>query len=77
MVGEALLEVEVRHSTADLPAIPQIWNEREAAVTNALADRHGYTRAWQLAEEQSGAIGHLLEDGTLSGEMLILRHRGG
>jgi len=29
-----------------------------------------------LAEEQSGAIGHLLEDGTLSGEMLILRHGG-
>jgi SAM-dependent methyltransferase len=75
LVKRASLEVDLWHSTADLPAIPRIWNEREAAVTNTLADRHGHTRAWQLAEEQSGAIGHLLEDGTLSGEMLIMRHR--
>ncbi|MDT5006812.1 MAG: hypothetical protein QOJ24_3988 [Mycobacterium sp.] len=74
LVNEASLEVEVWHSTADLPEVPAIWNEREAAVADALTARHAHTRAWQLAEEQSGTIGRLLEDGTLTGEMLILRH---
>jgi SAM-dependent methyltransferase len=77
LVNKAFLEVELWHSTADLPAIPPIWNEREATVTDALTDRHAHTRAWQLAQEQSSTIGHLLEDGTLTGEMLILRHGGG
>ena len=75
LVSKASLEVDVRHSTADLPAVPSAWNVREAAVNDALTGRHRHTRAWQLAEEQSGIFGHLLEDGTLTGEMLILRHR--
>jgi SAM-dependent methyltransferase len=75
LVRAASLEVELWHSTADLPAIPSTWTEREAAVTDALKDRYGRTRAWRLAEEQSRAIGHLLDNETLTGEMLILRHR--
>lgn len=73
LVSKACLEVELWQSTADLPAIPPMWNEREALVTHTLADRHGHTRAWRLAEKQSGTIGHLLDNGTLTGEMLILR----
>ena len=75
LIGEASLEVDARHSTVDLPAIPSAWMKREAAVNDALNDRHRHTRAWQLAQEQSGAIGDLLDDGTLTGEMLILRHK--
>jgi SAM-dependent methyltransferase len=75
LIGKASLEVDARHSTADLPAIPSAWMKREAAVNDALTDRHRHTRAWRLAEEQSRTIGHLLDDGTLTGEMLILRHR--
>nr|WP_228768860.1 class I SAM-dependent methyltransferase [Mycolicibacterium malmesburyense]CRL74258.1 C5-O-methyltransferase [Mycolicibacterium malmesburyense] len=70
----ANLVVEDRLSTADLPEIPATWSERAEKVETALAERHGHKRAWQLAEEQSGDIGRLLEDGTLSGELLILRH---
>jgi SAM-dependent methyltransferase len=73
LIGEASLEVDARHSTVDLPAIPSAWMKREAAVNDALNDRHRHTRAWQLAQEQSDAIGDLLDDGTLTGEMLILR----
>jgi SAM-dependent methyltransferase len=74
LVRNASLEVEQWHSTTDLPAISATWQEREKAVTNALTDRHGHTRAWQLAEHQSGKIGRLLESGTLTGELLVLRH---
>jgi len=74
LVRKASLEVEQWHGTADLPAIPATWQEREEAVTNTLADRHGHTRAWQLAEHQSGKIGQLLENETLTGELLVLRH---
>jgi len=74
-IAKASLEVDARHSTADLPAIPAAWMKREAEVNDALEDRHRHTRAWQLAQKQSGAIGDLLDDGTLTGEMLILRHK--
>ncbi|AKS31405.1 class I SAM-dependent methyltransferase [Mycolicibacterium goodii] len=74
LVDAAHLIVEQQLCTADLPAIPDGWNERVAAVDEALADRYGHKRAWQLAEEQSGKIGDLLGDGGLTGELLILRH---
>ncbi|MCT7661126.1 class I SAM-dependent methyltransferase [Mycobacterium deserti] len=73
LVKDAALEVEHWLCTVDLPAIPPEWTEREEAVTEALADRHGDTRAWQLAERQSKRIARLLEDGTLTGELLVLR----
>ena len=69
----ACLEVEQWHRTTDLPAIPPTWNKREEAVTDALTDRHGHTRAWKLAQRQSARIGQLLENETLTGELLILR----
>lgn len=75
LVDAAGLVVEQQRCTADLPAIPDTWNERVETVTEALADRYGHKRAWQLAEEQSGKIGELLSDGGLTGELLILRHR--
>ena len=74
LVDEASLGVEQWLSTADLPAIPEVWSERVEMVDDALADRYGHTRAWRLAERQSGKIGQLLEEGTLTGELLVLRH---
>lgn len=74
LVDTADLLVEQQLSTADLPAIPDGWNERVDAVEEALADRYGHKRAWQMAEEQSGKIADLLADGGLTGELLVLRH---
>ena len=74
LVDESGLHVEDWVRTAELPAIPGEWNERVDAVTNELSRRHGHTEAWQLAERQSSRIGGLLEDGTLTGELLVLRH---
>jgi SAM-dependent methyltransferase len=74
LVEKSLLHVERRHSTADLPAIPEAWNDRVETVTRVLTDRHSHSRAWRLAERQSSGIGRLLEEGTVTGELLVLRH---
>ncbi|KUI34612.1 class I SAM-dependent methyltransferase [Mycobacterium sp. GA-2829] len=74
LIAEAGLEIQKWRSTADLPTIPREWTDRVDAVTEALAERHGQSRAWQLAERQSGRIGDLLAAGEVTGEMLVLRH---
>ncbi len=74
LVRDAGLRVEQSRGTDDLPAVPDGWNERVDTVEKELADRHGGTKAWQLAESQSSTIGRLLGDGTLTGELLVLRH---
>lgn len=74
LLGESALHVEHWLRTAELPAIPPEWNERMDTVTKELSERYGHTDAWQLAERSSSRIGRLLEDGTLSGELLVLRH---
>jgi SAM-dependent methyltransferase len=75
LMQQASLDIEHWQSTSDLPAIPQSWSSREQAVTDVLTERHGHKRAWKLAEQQSERIGRLLEDGTLAGELLVLRRR--
>lgn len=57
-----------------LPPIDDTWNARLDTVDSVLDDRRGHMEAWQLAERRSSMIGDLLEDGTLSGELLVLRH---
>jgi SAM-dependent methyltransferase len=74
LVEASSLRIEHRLSTADLPAIPPRWNERVETVTKALTDRYGHTRAWQLAERQSSRIARLLDDGTVTGELMVLVH---
>lgn len=73
MVQDCSLRVERWLGTSELPSIPESWSRRIDAVTKELGDRHGHTRAWQLAERQSARIGELLKDGTLTGELLVLR----
>lgn len=74
LVHRSGLRVQRRLGTAELPPIPGKWNERVDTVTDALTERYGHTDAWQLAERQSSKIGQLLGDGTLTGELLVLRH---
>ena len=74
LVQRSSLRVEQWLGTAVLPAIPDVWNERAETVTKTLTDRHGHKRAWRLAEGQSSRIAQLLEEGTVTGELLILRH---
>ncbi len=74
LVAGAGLGITAWRSTEDLPAIPQEWTARIDTVTDALADRHGGTQAWQVAERQSKRISDLLRDGKVTGEMLVLRH---
>lgn len=76
LIRRASLRVERSLTTADLPAIPDRWNERVDTVAKMLDERHGHARPWQLAEQQSSMIGRLLDDGTLTGELLVLRHAG-
>ena len=74
LVTQAALRVEEKLRTAELPAIPDAWSKRVDTVTRVLTDRYGHTDAWQVAERQSSQIGQLLEEGTLTGELLVLRH---
>ncbi|MEE2851150.1 MAG: methyltransferase domain-containing protein [Actinomycetota bacterium] len=74
LLSAASLHVEQWLGTSALPPIDDTWNERVATVEGVLGDRHGHTEAWQLAERQSSRIGRLLEEGTLTGELLVLSH---
>lgn len=74
LVHRSALRVQQRLGTAELPPIPETWNEQVDIVTDTLAERYGHTEAWELAERQSSRIGRLLGDGTLTGELLVLRH---
>ncbi|MCV7030136.1 SAM-dependent methyltransferase [Mycobacterium sherrisii] len=67
------LRVEHWRGTADLPPIPQDWTRRVEAVEKMLSDRYGHTQTWQLAESQSSAIGELLAEEKVTGELLVLR----
>jgi SAM-dependent methyltransferase len=73
LIAQSALRVEKRLGTAELPEIPDTWNQRVDTVERELADRYGHTDAWQLAEGPSSEIGRLLKDGTLTGELLVLR----
>jgi SAM-dependent methyltransferase len=73
LVESAELRVEQWIGTSGLPAIPETWNQRVETVEKVLSDRHGHTQAWRLAERQSSSIANLLDDGTVTGELLVLR----
>jgi SAM-dependent methyltransferase len=74
LIEKAGLTIRTWRSTADLPAIPPDWTARIDTVTDTLGQRHGDSRTWKLAERQSDQIGTLLAQGTVTGEMLALRH---
>lgn len=69
------LRVVHRRGTAEMPAIPEQWQHQMDTVADELARRHRQERAWQLAEHQSGLMGALLDDGAVTGELLVLQRR--
>jgi cyclopropane fatty-acyl-phospholipid synthase-like methyltransferase len=73
-VDAAGLRVQDWISTADLPAIPQPWQDSLDEVSNALERRYGGKRLWEVAEEQSGRMGRLLGERKISGALVSLRH---
>ncbi|ANW65639.1 SAM-dependent methyltransferase [Mycobacterium sp. djl-10] len=73
LIDRSGLRVEHWRSTADLPDIPDDWQSKIDTVTEELEARHHDERAWQLAERQSELIGGLLADGTVTGELVVLR----
>ncbi len=74
LVDRSLLHVEQWLGTADLPATPDTWTELVDTVEKTLAERHGHTEAWRLAERQSSRIAELLGNETVTGELVVLRH---
>lgn len=73
LVRRSALRIEHRVSTAELAAIPENWAARVDTVTSVLAERYGATSAWRSAEQQSSRIERLLDEGSLTGELLVLR----
>jgi SAM-dependent methyltransferase len=77
LLDQAGLRIEARCSTAEMPPVPQKWQDQMDAVSAELSDRHQAERAWQLAEKQSDLIGDLLENGLVQGELMVLRRAAG
>ena len=73
LLGAAGLTVLDRAATGDLPSPPAGWRERLDAVESELERRHGRNPAWRTAEEQSHRIGHLLHQGELQAQVLLLQ----
>jgi SAM-dependent methyltransferase len=73
LLGEAQLTVLQRVATTDLPSATQEWHDRIHAVESELEQRHGPNPAWQTAEAQSHRIGHLLRQGQLQSQVILLQ----
>ncbi len=72
-LGAAGLAVLDRALTADLPAPSPSWQERTQAVESELERRHAGQPAWRTAEDQHHRIGHLLRQGQLQAQVLVLQ----
>jgi SAM-dependent methyltransferase len=73
LLAEAGLRAQDSGSAADFAGLPAHWAERAAAVEAELERRHGDDPAWQVAGEQSAAIGRLLASGDLVGTLVVAR----
>lgn len=73
LITDAGLRIDRRHSTADLPAIPDEWTRQTDAVTEALHRRYDRDPGWKVIEEQQDRMSQLLGAGTISGSLLNLR----
>jgi SAM-dependent methyltransferase len=66
------LDVLAVADSQDMPQPPASWHERTAAVERELQRRFGHTPQLAAATEQSHRIGHLLEVGQLTSQVLLL-----
>lgn len=71
-LGQAGLVILDRQATGGLPPHPPQWQQRLDAVESELQRRHGQQPAWRTAEDQSARIGHLLHQGQIESQILVL-----
>jgi SAM-dependent methyltransferase len=72
LLGRADLGVLAVADSQDMPEPPASWRERTAAVERELQRRFGHTAQLAVATGQSHRIGHLLEVGQLTSQVLLL-----
>jgi SAM-dependent methyltransferase len=71
-LAQAGLAVLDRQATSALPSHPPQWKQRLDTVESELQRRHDQDPAWGTAEDQSARIGHLLHNGQLESQILLL-----
>jgi SAM-dependent methyltransferase len=72
LLRRAGLEVLAVADSQDMPEPPAAWQERTATVERELQRRCGHTPEFAAATGQSHRIGHLLEAGQLTNQVLLL-----
>ena len=72
LLRRADLDVMAVADSQDMPEPPASWQERTAAVERELQRRFGHTPQLAAAAGQSHRIGHLLEVGQLTSQVLLL-----
>ena len=72
LLRRADLDVLAVADSQDMPEPPASWRERAAAVERELQRRFGHTPQLAAATGQSRRIGHLLETGQLTSQILLL-----
>ena len=72
LIRGADLDVLAVADSEDMPQPPASWQERTAAVERELERRFGHTPQLAAANGQSHRIGHLLEVGQLTSQVLLL-----
>jgi SAM-dependent methyltransferase len=72
LLRRAELDVLAVADSVDMPQPPAGWQERTAAVERELERRFGHTPQLAAANGQSHRIGHLLEVGQLTSQVLLL-----
>jgi len=72
LLRRADLDVLAVADSQDMPQPPASWQERTAAVERELERRFGHTPQLAAATGQSRRIGHLLEVGQLTSQVLLL-----
>jgi SAM-dependent methyltransferase len=74
LLRRADLDVLAVADSQDMPEPPGAWQDRTAAVERELRRRFGHTPQLAAAAEQSHRIGHLLDTGQLTSQVILL-HR--
>jgi SAM-dependent methyltransferase len=72
LIRAADLDVLAVADSEDMPQPPASWQERTTAVERELERRFGHTPQLAAANGQSHRIGHLLEVGQLTSQVLLL-----
>jgi SAM-dependent methyltransferase len=72
MIRCARLDVLAVADSQDMPGPPASWRERTAAVERELRRRFGHTSQFAAAAGQSHRIGHLIDTGQLTAQVLLL-----